>query len=227
MPFDAGRVKALLFDVDGTLSDSDELWTEWMERWLRPIRFSLPQHDPRPAARRLVMGLESPGNALYHLLDQVGLDAAAVNLLRWSQSLQRNPRTVFRVQDGMPALIERLSVGYRLAIVSARDEASTLSFLDAFALRPFFRCIATSQTCRYTKPYPDPLLWAAAQLGVQPGECVMIGDTTVDIHAGKAAGAQTVGVLCGFGTEAELKRAGADVILPATEDLGSILAIPH
>jgi phosphoglycolate phosphatase-like HAD superfamily hydrolase len=51
----------------------------------------------------------------------------------------------------------------------------------------------------------------------------MIGDTTVDIRAGKAAGAQTVGVLCGFGEEEELRRAGADLILPKTPHLADFL----
>ena len=51
----------------------------------------------------------------------------------------------------------------------------------------------------------------------------MVGDTTVDIRAGKAAGAQTVGVLCGFGQEPELRRAGADLILPDTAALAQVL----
>ena len=56
-------------------------------------------------------------------------------------------------------------------------------------------------------------MWAAQQMQVKPEECLMVGDTTVDIRAGKSAGAQTVGVLCGFGTERELRRAGADLNL--------------
>jgi phosphoglycolate phosphatase len=47
----------------------------------------------------------------------------------------------------------------------------------------------------------------------------MIGDTTVDIRAGKAAGAQAIGVLCGFGEEDELLQLGADLILKSTSDL--------
>jgi len=50
-------------------------------------------------------------------------------------------------------------------------------------------------------------------MNVSPENCLMIGDTTVDIRAGKSAGAQTVGVLCGFGEEPELKQMGADLIL--------------
>ena len=60
-------------------------------------------------------------------------------------------------------------------------------------------------------------------MGVQPDECLMIGDTTVDIRAAQAAGAQSVGVLCGFGTEAELQRAGADLIIDSTASLANIL----
>jgi len=50
-----------------------------------------------------------------------------------------------------------------------------------------------------------------------------VGDTTVDIRAGRTAGAQTVGVLCGFGARRELERAGADLILPSVADLPGAL----
>ena len=60
-------------------------------------------------------------------------------------------------------------------------------------------------------------------MGVKPEECLMIGDTTVDIRAGKSAGAQTVGVLCGFGEEPELRRFGADLILESTSQLADVL----
>ena len=60
-------------------------------------------------------------------------------------------------------------------------------------------------------------------MNVAPENCLMIGDTTVDIRAGRAAGAQTVGVLCGFGEEPELRKMGADVILKDTTKLMDIL----
>jgi phosphoglycolate phosphatase-like HAD superfamily hydrolase len=56
-----------------------------------------------------------------------------------------------------------------------------------------------------------------------PEHCPMIGDTTVDILAGKRAGAQTVGLLCGFGTEGELRRAGTDIILSNLRELHELL----
>ena len=53
---------------------------------------------------------------------------------------------------------------------------------------------------------------------------LMVGDTTVDVKTGRRAGAQTLGVLCGFGTEKELIRAGADLILASTADLKDLFA---
>jgi len=60
-------------------------------------------------------------------------------------------------------------------------------------------------------------------MGVAPQACVMVGDTTVDIRAGVSAGAQTVGVLCGFGRRYELERAGANLILESTAELTEVL----
>jgi phosphoglycolate phosphatase-like HAD superfamily hydrolase len=110
-----------------------------------------------------------------------------------------------------------------MSVVSARGGKSTQIFLDQFKLTPFFQAIATAHTCEYTKPFPDPIIWTAEQMGVSPTECLMIGDTTVDIRAAKAAGAQSVGVLCGFGQEAELRNAGADLILDNTAQLPDVL----
>ena len=56
-------------------------------------------------------------------------------------------------------------------------------------------------------------------MNIAPENCLMIGDTTVDIRAGKSAGAQTAGVLCGFGEESELQKMGADIILKDTTEL--------
>ena len=83
--------------------------------------------------------------------------------------------------------------------------------------------VITGQSAEHTKPYPDPILLAAHKMGVKPEECLMIGDTTVDMRAGKSAGAQTVGVLCGFGEEPELIKKGADKILKSTPDLIDLL----
>jgi phosphoglycolate phosphatase-like HAD superfamily hydrolase len=111
-------------------------------------------------------------------------------------------------------------------VVSARDDKSTREFLEQFALTGYFQEIVTAITAEHTKPYPDPILYAAEKMGVDPENCLMIGDTTVDIRAGKAAGTQTVGVLCGFGERAELEHRETDLILDTTAELADVLLQP-
>jgi phosphoglycolate phosphatase len=61
-------------------------------------------------------------------------------------------------------------------------------------------------------------------LNLPESACVMVGDTSVDMHSARRAGAWRIGVLCGFGREFELRRAGAQAILSSTADLAEFLS---
>jgi N-acetyl-D-muramate 6-phosphate phosphatase len=220
MPLDITRVRALIFDIDGTLSDTDDQFVHTLVKWLNPWRFLFQRRNPRLFARWLVMATETPGTFLFGLPDRLGIDDELARLgdliYRLGLGKSENP---FLIIKGIKEMLICLQPHFPMVVVSARSQRSAMFFLDQFELAPFFQHIITAQTCRYTKPYPDPILWAARQMGVLPANCLVVGDTTVDIQAGKAAGAQTVGVLCGFGEEYELLRAGADLILPTTSHL--------
>jgi N-acetyl-D-muramate 6-phosphate phosphatase len=222
MSLDLQRIQALCFDVDGTLSDTDDLYVKKVGRFLPPSIF----RDPERTARRFVMWMESPVNTLIGLPDIVGLDDEMLSLWEWLNRHRPRPMKHFMLIQGVQEMLERLESRYPMAVVSARDEMSTLAFLDKFSLTGYFQEIVTAITARHTKPYPDPVLYAAEKMGVPPENCLMIGDTSVDIRAGKSAGAQTVGVLCGFGEEAELKSWGADLILENTSLLADVLLKP-
>jgi phosphoglycolate phosphatase-like HAD superfamily hydrolase len=219
MPLDLKRIQALCFDVDGTLSDTDDVYVQKVARFLPRFLF----RDPERAARRFVMWMESPGNALIGLPDIIGMDDELLKLWEWLNRHRPRPMRHFLLVPGVREMLDCLQGKYPMAIVSARDESSTRDFLDTFELTGYFREIVTVITAEHTKPFPDPILYAAAKLGVAPESCLMIGDTVVDVRAGKAAGAQTVGVLCGFGEEDELKRQSADIILKSTPDLTDVL----
>ncbi len=224
MPLDIARIKALCFDVDGTLSDTDDLWVQRLESLLAPARFLFPRRDAKSFARWLIMASETPANFLYLLFDRLHLDDEVVFLLHALQRRQKKrPKNQYWIIPHVDEMLLGLQHRFPMSVVSARDEWSTLAFLDQFQLRPLFHCVATSQTCEFTKPFPHPVLWAAEQMGVKPEECLMVGDTVVDIKAGKQAGAQTVGVLCGFGERNELEKAGSDLILDSTPQLYEIL----
>lgn len=224
MGLDLTRIRAICFDVDGTLSDTDDQWVALISQRLQRMQWIFPRGGVRQFVRWAIMSAETPGNLFYHLLDRANLDAQVARAYSYvSQRQAARLPTKFWLVPGVREMLSRLQEHYPMAVVSARDSAATLAFLEQFDLLNHFHTVATALTCRYTKPFPDPVLWAAGQMGVLPENCLMVGDTTVDIRAGKAAGTQTVGVLCGFGQEPELRRAGADLIIPTTADLLPIL----
>lgn len=224
MSLEIKRIRALCFDIDGTLCDTDDMWVHRIENLIRPVGAFLPGKETHPFARRFVMGIETPGNLAYHLLDRLGLDDEVAWLFnKMSKLRERRPRRKFWIIPRVEETLLTLKQHFPLSVVSARGEVGTLAFLEQYSLHGFFRSVVTAQTCLYTKPYPHPIQKAAEEMGVRPEECLMIGDTTVDIRAGRAAGAQTAGLLCGFGQEEELRRAGADIILPTPFDLIRVL----
>lgn len=218
MALDVSRIKALCFDVDGTLSDTDDYYAQKIAKFLPSSLF----RDPVHTARRIVMWVESPGNALLGFADRVGIDDEMVAFIDWINRNRKSPLKKYLIVPGVEEMFKQIQGRYPMSVVSARDEKSTMRFLTQFDLCKYFDAIVTGLSAPHTKPYPDPIVLAAQKMGVQPHECLMIGDTTVDMRAGKAAGAQTVGVLCGFGEEPELKQLGADLILKSTGDLAAL-----
>lgn len=224
MPIEPQLVKALCFDVDGTLRDTDDQYVNRLAKWLKVVRFLLPQRDERRTARQVVMGLESPANFFYRLLDWLSIDDELIGIGEWLHNKRLlKPEREFLIVAQADECLAQLAPHFPLAVVTTRGELGTIAFLDYFDFTGLFDCIAAGQTTRHTKPWPDPVLWAAQKMGVPAENCLMIGDTTVDIRAGRDAGAQTIGVLSGFGHEKELLRAGADLILESVADLPAIL----
>lgn len=219
---DLSRVKALLFDVDGTLADSDDVMVARVARLLHPLRFLISAEKAGRFSRKLVMAVETPGNWLLEAADRLAVDHLIARFLE-RRAARKNAHPL-PVIPGVPEMLAVLHGRFPMAVVSARNNLTTLSFLKAHNLEHFFQEVVTSQTCPRTKPFPDPLLYAAEALGVPIGNCLMIGDTTPDVRAALAAGAQSLSVLCGFGTPKELERAGTQHILASTADLTRLLA---
>ena len=215
-------VEALLFDLDGTLLDSDDQAVEALARWMARLGFS----SPYQAARRLVMALETPGNAILTVFDMVGLDAPLARIAdrfrRWGGL--RTPAN-FRLVEGADEALHLLASRYRLAVVTTRGRRDAEEFLAQFGLADLFERIVTRESTWRLKPHPAPILHAAEALGLTPEQCAMVGDTTMDVLAARRAGAWAVAVLCGFGEREELERAGAHLILPSPAHLPSALGL--
>ncbi len=217
---DRDAVDAVLFDLDGTLMDTDDQAVEALARWLQRLRWP----SPHRAARRLIMASETPGNALMTLLDVLGLDAP---LAAFTGRLQRwrglRTRADFRIIAGAEEMLAEMKGRYRLAVVTTRGLREAETFLAQYELRDLFDAVVTRESTWRLKPHPAPVQHAARLLSVPVERCVMVGDTTVDIKSARRAGAWAVAVLCGFGERGELEQAGAHVILEHTLHLSSLL----
>jgi phosphoglycolate phosphatase-like HAD superfamily hydrolase len=214
---DTARIQAILFDMDGTLADTDDAWIARAAGLIRPLDFLFPGRDPTRFLRWGLMKSETPLNWLLTVPDQLGLDPTVSAFSDWLYRARgQGTPSKFLLVEGVRPMLAGLSGRYRLALVTSRDRRGVEAFLDQHGLRASFQVVVSALSASRIKPHPAPVLYAADRLGLPPSACLMVGDTTVDILAGRRAGAQTAGVLCGFGERAELEQAGADVILERT-----------
>ncbi len=213
------QVAAVLFDIDGTLVETDDYLSRWVANSLRVGGKLLPEARRLVLARRGVMAIEGPANLMVTVLDRVSLDEPAFRLRRWLRRANGLPdAAACACVDGTADALKVLrSRGYLVGVVTNRDRAEAEAILQGAGLANLVGTIITRQDSPRMKPHPMPVRLAAEKLGVKPEQCVMVGDTGVDILAGKGAGALAVGVRCGFGQDGDFRE--ADLVLDKPADL--------
>jgi len=215
-------VRAVLFDLDGTLIETDDLAVTALAARLRFASRWMTEEQRLHRARRLLMGSEEFINGLITFLDRLGLDRL---LFRLNDALHgwrgiRKPENFVAVAGGLEAL-KLLAEDYRLAVVTSRSRREADAFVAQYGLADIFHAVVTRNDVRRLKPHPMPVRMAAEKLGIPLEQCVMVGDTGVDMRSAKAAGALMIGVLCGFG---EMNDFGdADLVIDSTAQLGEWL----
>jgi len=214
------RIEAVLFDLDGTLMNSDDQAVERLALRLQRLGWRYPHRS----ARWLVMAAETPMNVLITLLDTLGLDAPLLGLWARSRGLRRGTvQPDYLLMEGAGAMLMALRRRFRLVVVTTRGRSDAEAFLEQHGLADLFEAVVTRESTARLKPHPAPIRRAAGQLGVPVERCVMVGETRMDVRSARRAGAKAVGVLCGFGRRGELERAGADVVLDHVAALAAVL----
>lgn len=222
---DKTKVKAIIFDVDGTLRDTDNEMVRSIELFLLKFEFFISSKKAQTAARHIVMSMENPAQIILHYADKWGWDKfihQIIQGLRWLLKSFKDSQN-FQTIEGIKPMIVELAKHYPLAVASAGDEQTVKAFLAHAGILEYFTCVATALTCPHTKPFADSLVWAALQMGVEIENCIMVGDTTVDMMAGNNAKTQTVAVLCGFGERNELEALNPNLVLTTTANLTEVL----
>jgi len=205
LPFD--NVRAVLFDLDGTLIDSapDLGAAADAMRVARGLP-SLPLEDYRPMAGAgargmlgVAFGLE-PEHPDYLTLREEFFS-------NYERRLTANTRVFAEVPALIDALLQR---GLLWGVVTNKSARFTDPLTRAMPLFASAGTIISGDTTAHAKPHPAPLLEAARRLGLTPEQCVYVGDDERDIQAGLAAGMGTVAVSYGYlGENADTSQWGA------------------
>ncbi len=182
---------ALLFDLDGTVVDSIELI-------VRAAEHAFDGRDgPRPTREEWVALIGTP---LAPMLRRWAHDEDDVKFL-WDRyrayQVEHHDRLV-APYPGVVDLIRRLhDRGHPMAIVSSKVEAGIRRSLDYIGVTDCFGALIGIEATEKHKPEPEPVLLALERLGVTATHAWFIGDSPHDIHAGRAAGVRTIGVVTG------------------------------
>lgn len=218
-----GDLRAVLFDLDGTLVDSapDLAGAANDMRRARGLdALALEQLRPMvgSGARGMLnaaLGL-MPEHAEYELLRREFLDRYEARLTQES--------VLF---DQIPSLLEALDAsGLRWAVVTNKAERFALPLTEAMGLRPRAFTVIGGDTTPHAKPHPEPLLEAARRGGLAAQHCIYVGDDERDIIAGRAAGMKTVAAGWGYlGNEAPPSAWGADIVISSPMELLQALGL--
>jgi 2-phosphoglycolate phosphatase len=203
------EVKAVLFDLDGTLIDSAPDLGAAADK-MRTDRGmpSLPLETYRPMAGAGARGML--GIAFGMTPDHPDFPAMREEFFRNYESCMTQRTYVF---DGVQQLISSL-LQHDLAwgVVTNKSMRFTAPLTKGMPLFASARAVVGGDSTPHAKPHPAPLLEAARQVGVKPIECVYVGDDLRDVQAGKAAGMATVAALYGYlGKSADVEQWGADM----------------
>lgn len=208
--------KSILFDLDGTLTDSGEGIINCAKMTLE--RFGLP--IPSPDELRTFVGPPLGDSFMKYGVpaDRVE-EAIAVFRSRYLPigKFENHP------YPGIRELLETLKAqGHRLYVATSKPEVTAVEVLEHFNLASFFDCIcgATFDQSRVSKS--DVIAFLLEQIGADT-DAVMVGDTAFDVIGAAAHGIPTIGVSWGYGKVADMKKAGAAAIADTPEMLLTLL----
>jgi phosphoglycolate phosphatase len=177
------NLRAVLFDLDGTLLDTAPDMVAALnalraEESLPPLPYDTVRSAVSHGAARVVkVGFPEADAEAMPTLQQRFL-----NIYRGALSCET------RLFPGMDAVLAQLaSLRIKLGIVTNKAAWLTDPLLLELGLRPLFACVVSGDTLAERKPHPLPLLHAAALAGVHPSECIYVGDAERDVQAAHAA----------------------------------------
>lgn len=208
---------SLLFDLDGTLMDTFDMILPAMNQTVE--EFGLKPFAPEelrpmigmPVARQLEQLRAFTGPVVQQITDRY--------YEIFSASVEGGVRLFPRVAETMP----RLAEGRPIGTMTTRRRIEARHMLRVSGIEAYFRAIVGGDDAPRPKPYPDLPRLAAASIGARPEQTIVVGDSPVDILAGRAARAWTVAAMYGYGKPEAIREAKPHAEITRFPDLERVV----
>jgi HAD superfamily hydrolase (TIGR01509 family) len=198
-------LSALIFDVDGTLVDSNQAHVDAWETALKQNGYSV-------SPDRIAVEIGKGGDKLVPSILGQQIEKRDGKKLRKAHTAKFTKLAESRGLSPFPGILDLLAElrrrGLKLAVAtsSKKDELGTLERSANLDLRSHFDVVATSDDADESKPAPDLVEVAAEKLRMSPAQCAMVGDTPYDAQTSRDAGVVCLGVTCGGMNDAKTLR---------------------
>jgi HAD superfamily hydrolase (TIGR01509 family) len=207
-------IEAVVFDLDGVILQSEEVWDEVRGAFIRERG---GRYDAE--AQRAMMGMSAPEWSRY-VHEELGVPDPPEEI---SDEIVR--RMIARYRENLPLIpgareaVERLAARWPLGIASSSNRPLIDATLELAGLAHLFRATVSSEEVPRGKPAPDVYLEAARRLGVAPEHAAAVEDSHAGIRSAKAAGMRVVAIPNPSYPPDEAALAEADVVLNSISEL--------
>ena len=220
-----GRIGLILFDLDGTLVDSvpDLAWCG--NEMLR--RLDMPVRDIDSARRWVGNGVERFVKRFLtgEMEAEPDADLYARGLELFERLYADNVSVRSELYPGVIDALRQLAQrDLHLACVTNKPEPFTSDLIAAMGLGAFFELVVAGNTTARKKPDPMPLHYAADHFGLDYADCLMVGDSSNDVAAARAAGFAVVCVPYGYNHGVDIKNSSPDLIVDNLKELADLFA---
>ena len=215
----ATRPQLVIFDLDGTLTDSAQGIVSSFRHALREIGAEIPEGD---LAGRIV------GPPMHHTLQQMGLDDPDTAIAVYRADYSTRGWAMNSLFDGIPQLLADLrAAGVRLAVATSKAEPTARRILEHFGLDEHFEVIAGASLDGARAMKSDVVAHALAQLEPLPDRILMVGDRAQDVEGAAVHGIDTVVVDWGYGSAdfAEPGHVAPAARVASVDDLREVLGV--
>lgn len=215
-----GRIKLVIFDLDGTLADTLPDISAALERVVSKYgSFG----DLQALVRRSI------GNGAQKLVERVykALGITARNILddlaEYRAAYAANSCIKTALYPNTLSVLQALKEKeMQMAVATMKPRESTTVVLEKLGIRSYFSTVLSADDMHAPKPDPWSVYFCAKKVGVAPQQALIIGDSMTDVGAGKASGAVSVAVLSGYSGREKMQESGADYLV---EEIGGLLPI--